>query len=118
MMTRSLFPLLLVTLLGAGQAWAASDREATFQDPASLQSGASENLNDDHAKDMGKDDLNRHHGRDERAIEKHERVEEQDELAEDRDRQGDRMERTEHREGHERSEGADRHERAEHAERR
>jgi hypothetical protein len=31
-MTRSLFPLLLVTLLGTGQAWAASDRDAKFQD--------------------------------------------------------------------------------------
>ncbi len=69
--------------------------------------GTSKTLNDEHAKDMGKDDLNRHRGRDERAIEKRERVGKQEDLARDRDRRADRMDRMDHREGHDRIERAD-----------
>lgn len=77
--------------------------------------GTSKTLNnDEHARDMGKDDLNRHRGRDERAIEKRERVGKQEDLARDR---GDRRDRMEHRDGHDRVERADRHERAERADR-
>jgi hypothetical protein len=79
--------------------------------------GTSKDLNDEHARDRGKDDLNRHRGRDERAIENRGRVEKRDELAQDRGHRGDRLERMEHRDGHERGERAERHERAERADR-
>ena len=77
--------------------------------------GTSKTLNDEHARDMGKDDLNRHRGRDERATEKRERVEKQEDLARDRDRRADRMDRMDHREGHDRVERADRADRADHS---
>lgn len=77
--------------------------------------GTSKTLNDEHAKDMGKDDLNRHRGRDEQAMEKREQVEKREDLARDR---GDRRDRIERMERQERQERVERPERAEHAERR
>ncbi len=76
--------------------------------------GTSKTLNDEHAKDMGRDDLNRHRGRDDQAIEKRGRMEKQDELARGLDRRGDGMD---HREGHDRVDRADRHGGADRADR-
>lgn len=87
--------------------------------------GVSSSLNDEHAKDRGKDDRNRHRGREEKAVEregreKHERDQDgQREKAEKRERlerksrdeRSERLERTEHPDRRERVERIERVER-------